>query len=437
MSNPDDNKEPLWVMAGSALVIISILWFIWTTYGHRITNSSIGITMLIMDMNMAFHENIATNIYIKKIAFLIIPEEFLYEKENIQNILNSVNPFQPRLSDLQLVLTLLGHILRVPIFLYGILLCWKMFTMTKPLRMKRSFDIFSLARLNMANSPHIRHAIQNEIHKQPFNQGVHRQEEGCIRFAIINNAINYIDEDGVEFLVKFGPKNHVDQKKGIFYVQDSYDEDEGLPLIHRRCLLNVENLRIPLRNQITHLGVWRGFDSLPRHGKALAAVFLFFIKGGKDNKKKGMALIRKYNLSYQAQTKKKNWNIDDSGIDEIIRDMENTNAVKNTTKRHYYNTTVLVGLYHKATARRTKLPPAVFYWLKEVDRNLWYALHQNLSPAAWSEATGVRSTEHVETKLEIPCSFPYVDSAVKGIVSYIDDEGWFLEYPTNIMEITS
>ncbi|MFT6778534.1 MAG: hypothetical protein ACJAV1_002474 [Paraglaciecola sp.] len=437
MANPEDNKEEMWVVAGALLVIASLTWYTWITYGHRITNASITATLVIMDVNASFHKILPDNKIVKQLVFLIIPEEFLYNKRDIQRILTNINPFKPAISDLKLVWTLLGYIVRVPIFLYAIMLSWKMYRMTRPLRMKRTFNIFSLARLNMANSPHIRHAIQKEIHKQPYNEGPHRQEEGCIRFAIIHGAIKYVDDDGIEFLVRLSNKHSIDNKRFIFYVQDSYDEDEGLPLIHRRCLLDVSALRIPLREQITHVGVWDGFDNMPKQAKALAAVFLYFIKGGKESKKKGLALVRRYNLSYKEKTKKKPWHVDDSNIDDIIREMENSNAVKNITKRHYYNVTALVGLYHRATARRTKLPPAVFYWIKEVDRGLWYALHQNLSPASWCEGAGVRSIEHVENQLSTPCSFPYVDGAVKGIVSYIDDEGWFLSFPENLMEISA
>lgn len=437
MANHDENSDINWVIVGSIIVILSLIWFLWNTYGHKLTNASIEVTIIIIEINAAIHESLPNNKYIKELAFLIVPSEFLHSKVEIKRVLLSINPFKPRLVDLKLVWTLLGHLVRIPIFVYAIALSWKMFNMTKPLRMKRSFNIFSLARLNMANSPHIRHAIQKEIHKHPVNEGPHRQEEGCIRFSIIHQTIKYIDDDGVELLVKFADKHSIDEKRNIFYVQDSYDEDEGLPLIHRRCTQDIDTLRLQFREQITKLGVWNGFASLPKHGRALAAVFLYFIKGGKVNQKKGFALIKKFNLSYKESTKKRGWYIDDEGIDSIIRDMENSNAVKNVTNRHYYNITALAGLYFKATARRTKLPPALFYWIKEVDRGLWYALHQNLSPAAWCESAGVRSIELVEAKLSIPCSFPYVDSAVKGIVSYLDDEGWFLKCPTSLKEISS
>jgi hypothetical protein len=435
MAQPEENNETAWVMAGALLVVVSLIWYVWDSYGHRITNTSIAITLYIMDLNEYMHSNLPNNNIVKQIAFFIIPEEFLKNKLDIELIFRHINPFDPKIADLQLVWSLIGHILRVPVFIYAALLSWKMYRMTRPLRMKRMFNIYTLARLNMINSPHIRHAILKKIHKEPYNEGPHRQEEGCIRFAIIHSTIKYISDDGVEFIVKFGKKHSINENEHIFFVQDSYDEDEGLPLIHRRCILDIPKLRVPFREQITQAGVWKGFEHMPRQAKALAAVFLYFIKGGKDNKKKGLDLMRKYNLSYKEKSKNKSWDIDDSNIDQIIREMEVTNAVKNITKRHYYNVTALVGLYHKATARRTKVPPALFYWLKEVDRGLWYALHQNLSPAAWCEAAGVRSIEHVEKELEIACSFPYVDSAVKGIVNYIDSEGWFLNHPENLMEI--
>mgnify|MGYP003385424034 CR=1 FL=1 len=436
MAQPDENDQQIWVIAGGALVVLTLIWYVWATYGHRITNTSIDLTLTIMNINESIHDLLPNSEIVRQIAFFIIPEEFLYQKSDIEKILKSINPFKPTIENLKLVWTLLGHIVRLPIFIYAIILSWKMFVMTRPLRMKRSFNIFSLARLNMANSPHIRHAIQKEIHKEPYNIGPHRQEEGCIRFAIIHDAIKYVDEDGVENLVKLDNKHSIDSKRNIFYVQDSFDEDEGLPLIHRRCILDIPKLRISFKEQITNNGVWHGFDGLPRHAKALAAVFLYFIKGGKKNNVKAINLLRRYNLSYKEKTKKKPWDIDDTNIESIIREMENTNVVKNVTKNHYYNITALVGLYHKATARRTKVPPALFYWIKEVDRGLWYALHQNLSPASWCEGAGVRSIEHVENKLQTPCSFPYVDSAVKGIVNYLDDEGWFLIHPQNIREIS-
>lgn len=432
MSNPEEKNGDLWVFGAAALLILSFLWYGWTKYSHIIVNTSIDLTLYLTSLNATIHNVLPDIRILKEIAFLLVPEEFLYKRVDIENILRSINPLKPTLTDLKLAWSLLGHVFRGPIVIYALYLTWKVMCSTRPLRMKRSFNIFSLARLNIAHSPHIRHAIQNEIHKTPYNVGPHRQEEGCIRFAIILGAIKYIDNDGVELLVKLSNQHSIDSKNNIFYIEDSYDEDEGLPLIHRKCMIDKSVLKIEFQKQISNLGVWKGFDELPRHAKALAAVFLYLIKGGKINKDKAFTLLRKFNLSYQKKTKKKSWNIDDSEVDGIIEKFKHINAVKNTITPHYYNVTALTGLYFKATYLKTKLPPTMFYWLKEVDRGLWYALHQNLSPASWCEAAGVRSIELVEKKLNTPCSFPYVQGAIKGIMIYLDDEGWPISTPESL-----
>lgn len=424
MNNHDEKNGDMWVYGAAGILIVALLWYTWITYGHVITNKSIELTLFIISLNSSFHNILPDIKILKELAFFIIPEEFLNNRTEIENIIKYINPFKPSWADLKLTWTLLGHIFRIPLIIYTILLTWKIFRTTRPLRMKRKFDIFSLARLNIPNSPHIRHAIQGEIHKSPYNEGPHRQEEGCIRFAILLGAVNYVDEDGVEMKVRLGDVHKIDCKKNIFYIEDSFDEDEGLPLIHGRCTFDIPLIKREFRSQITNLGVWKGFGDLPRHAKALSAVFLYLIKGGKENNEKAYALLRKYNFSYKKQTKNKSWDIDDSEVDSIIEKFCTINAVKNITQTHYYNVTLLVALYFKATSLKTKLPPSVFYWLKEVDRGLWYALHQNLSPASWCEAAGVRSIELVEAEIKIPCSFPYIDAAMKGLFSYLDDEGW-------------
>jgi len=162
------------------------------------------------------------------------------------------------------------------------------------------------------------------------------------------------------------------------------------------------------------------------------------IKGGDTNKEKAFAMLDRFSATFRStKAFDKNLTFDDTGVDDVIAEFGNQVAVKKIQKAHTYASTVLVALYHRATHRRSKLPPSRFPWLKEVDRDTWYSLHHNLSPAAWTESAGSRGLWLTEKKLKGKANYPFTDNAINGYLKYINSEGWLLEQPSGISEVVS
>lgn len=420
------------------VAIFLTLYALWFTTGHYIVNTAVLISIALIKASNFVYELLPSHRYIDTLYFLVVDEMFIKDKDIVIQQMQMYTSHRPSLSDAKNVFYIVGYFLRLPILLLGIwgaFLCYKY---SRPSQLKRQFNIFTLANHMQVYFPQIRPALRHNLIRSDLNKGVHRQEASPIRYAILKGALSYVDEDGVVFKVKFGKKLHFNTKRQSMTIIDSYDVDEGLPVLHKRCLLDISIIRGCFASQITKLGRWEGPDKLPHQIKALYAVFLLMIKGGEENKERAFAMLDRYSATFRStKAYDKHLGFDDSGVDEIISELDSQVAVKKIHKAHTYASTVLVAMYHRATYRRSKLPPSRFPWLKEVDRDTWYSLNQNLSPAAWTESAGSRGIWLTEKKLKEKANYPFTDNAITGYLKYINSEGWLLEQPSTISEVVS
>lgn len=420
------------------VVVLVALYLVWHMFGHYVVNTaSLVATALIHAANFVFKQ-LPENKAVQYIYFLFVDEVFIYETEKVLSRIKILNSMRPSLDDAQAIFYIIGYFFRFPIFflsLWGAYLCFKL---SKPSRMKRKFDIFSLAEYAQEYFPQIRPALRAKLAKTNFDEGAFRQEASPIRFAILNGALTYVSSDGVEYKVVFGKKLHYNNKKQILTIIDSYDIDEGLPILHRKSKIDLNIIRKRFVNQITKLGRWESSDQLPPQIKALFAVFLLMIKGGKSNKEKAFKLLDQFSATFcSTKVLKENLMFDNNGVDEVIEKYSNQVAVKKIMHQHTYTVSVLNALYHRATHRRSKLPPSRFLWLKEYDRGTWYALHHNLSPGAWTESAGPRGILLTENKLGKRANYPFSDNAIEGYLKFINNEGWLLQQPEFNYEVST
>ncbi len=417
--------------------IMALLIILWMTLGHYIVNTAVLIAISLIRASNFLYE-LLPRFQVTDALFIFFVEEMFVKNtdiviEQIQNYQSS----RPTLSSAKNVFYIIGYFLRLPIALIAIWGSYLAYKQSKPSQLKRKFDIFSLSKYSQAYFPQIRPAIMANLIKTSFDEGKYRQEVGPIRFAVLANAVKYISEDGEEYNVEFGKKLKFNEGRQVLQIIDSYDIDEGLPIIHGRCKLDSVKIRKLFRNQITHLGRWKSPDDLPPQIKALYAVFLLMIKGGEENKEKAFTMLDHFSSTFKA-TKEwaKNNTFDMNGVDEVIELYGDQVAVKKIHKKNTFSITVLYALYNRATYRRSKLPPSRFLWLKEVDIKTWYALSHNLSPGAWTEAAGSRGMWLTEKKLNKRANYPFTDNALLGYVKYLTSEGWLIEQPTDMQEVT-
>lgn len=415
--------------------IVALLAF-WFTSGHYIVNTAVLIATWLIHASKFIYELLPKFDIVDSVYFFFVEEMFVKDTDNVIQQISNYRSSSPTIGDAKNVFYIIGYFLRVPIVLFAIWGSYLCYKQSRPSQLKRTFDIFSLARYSQANFPQIRPPLMANLITKSFDEGDYRQEAGPIRFAINLGALTYICEEGIEYKVIFGEKLKLDSKKCVISIIDSYDIDEGLPVIHQRCRLDVKKTRAAFRNQITHLGRWKTPNALSPQLKALYAVFLLMIKGGKKNKEKAFAMLDHFSATFRANKDLAAKNMfDDKDVEEVIEKFGDQVAVKKICSKHTHTITVLYAMYNRATNRRSKLPPSRFIWLKEVDRKTWYALHQNLSPAAWTEAAGSRGIWLTELKLKKKANYPFTDNALLGHLKYLNSEGWLIEQPENINEV--
>lgn len=421
----------------TVIAVMVSLVVIWMLLGHYIVNTAVLVATALIYASKFVYDLLPSSEYTDLVYFFFVDEMFIKETDDVVGKISKYNSLTPTLGDAKNVFYIIGYFLRVPIALLAIWATYLCYCQSRPSQLKRRFDIFSLSRYSQAEFPQIRPPIMANLISTSFDEGAYRQEVGPIRFAILNNALTYICEEGQEYTVKFGKSLKMNSKKGIITIIDSYDEDEGLPVIHARCKLNAPKIRNVIRNQITHLGRWESPNELSPQIRALYAIFLLMIKGGKKNKEKAFSMLDHFSATFRGNKELSATNMfDDKGVDEVIERLGNQVAVKKIHKQFTYTITVLCALYYRATHRRSKLPPSRFIWLKEVDIKTWYALHHNLSTAAWTEAAGPRGIWLTELKLNKKANYPFTDNALLGYLKYLNAEGWLIEQPSNITEVS-
>lgn len=150
---------------------------------------------------------------------------------------------------------------------------------------------------------------------------------------------------------------------------------------------------------------WTRPENLPMHLKALFAIFVARMDGGK---KEAEELVNK--IAKSALTAKPNF----EGTEELFRKHSQCKQAIKITNLHGYITTVMASLL---TAAREVgvLATSEFIWLKPLDRRMWYMLNGVGRQTAFAEVAGPFAHWLAEKKLGLPLIVPTVDEAVKGL----------------------
>jgi intracellular multiplication protein IcmP len=161
--------------------------------------------------------------------------------------------------------------------------------------------------------------------------------------------------------------------------------------------------------------VWAGVNQLDPVTKAFFAIFAAHgnwdekdpkYKSGKSDARKG---INRLASSYFQNPKK----LDLSWADEMAKKHFEHPAVQEITSRHAYTHTVMMSLLEYAR-RNGVLPSSEFFWLRPVDRTLWYALNNVGRNVAWTEVAGIYGHWLAEKIVDAPLVRPYVQKAVEA-----------------------
>lgn len=113
-----------------------------------------------------------------------------------------------------------------------------------------------------------------------------------------------------------------------------------------------------------------------------------------------------------------------SKADKLWKKYAYTEVVRSVIARHSYINVAMYALLIECRQCSGVLQPALFLWLKPVDRTLWYVLHGAGLRVASVESGGARAQYLAEIANGGPIAKPMVDEASFALRESLSDEGW-------------
>jgi hypothetical protein len=459
----DKNDSTILVGVFIALILVCLLviWYIFHTELsiaaiHAAFYSLPVLTMIAKSMIAMGLPEIVIN--------AVIPIDVIKQIPILKETLLRQDPRQVDLPFFGLLLEITGYSFRLllPFITGGAI--YYVIKRSKAARLKRTMNIFELAKTTSATFPQIRPAIiENLINIHP-DKGEFRREESPIRFCIQKGLIKTYDIDfrGDNLKTISKPtfdKKLVDKKNGVYFVID--DLANEIAKLHGRCILDSVGLEKVFVDQLGDQFI--GSDHLPPMIRGIYAGLIAFICTDKDE---AMDLFAQFNHSWKTKTaitqgkafkkgksikksksikkgksikKEKIINkahpeslIDLSKVDDFIEKYEAMPKIQNIINQHGYVTTLMQRLVREARTKG-KFATSVILWLKPVDRTLWYCLNQEGGQCSWIESSGPRAHLLAELSAKGPIWSPFVEAAVaEGEYYLAESEGWIPKVKDNV-----
>lgn len=168
---------------------------------------------------------------------------------------------------------------------------------------------------------------------------------------------------------------------------------------------------------------WTGFHDAPHYAQAILLMAHRTLKEGSHAD--GIIRLRgEFAMAYNAKNIKK--------VKEIIKreveaDKDRPKLINRICSSHaYLNTAVLAfmawcGPFGEWDGGEGSINcPAMWLWLKDVDRTMWYVLQQHGRRMFFIEGAGAVSHYYVEHLLQSPENEPHMDGALDGLEAYLN-----------------
>lgn len=166
--------------------------------------------------------------------------------------------------------------------------------------------------------------------------------------------------------------------------------------------------------------VWAGIDKLDPITKAFFAIFAAHgnwdgedpkYKTGRDEARNGINIL----ASSFLKNKKK---LDVSWVDEMIEKHAEHPDVQEIIEQHAYTHTLMMSLLEYAR-KKGVFPSSEFFWLRAIDRKLWYALNNVGRSVAWTEVAGIYGHWLAEKANGEAVIRPYVQKSVEAFAEAV------------------
>jgi intracellular multiplication protein IcmP len=168
---------------------------------------------------------------------------------------------------------------------------------------------------------------------------------------------------------------------------------------------------------VRQLGVrWQGFDKLPMHYQALAAVFA--IKGARQ-RDRADKLLQALADCWSPKTGLIIPGKLQAEIRKVLRDPKIGGEAAKIMSCHAFVIPGMFRLLLWARERGGVLAAAAFLWLRAVDRTLWYPLNNAGRRTFHAEAAGMASHYFAEKFLRRPLIIPKLQAAVDALADHM------------------
>jgi intracellular multiplication protein IcmP len=285
-----------------------------------------------------------------------------------------------------------GIYLRYPIAIYLALLTLAVFKTNVQMRLRKKYNMHTLALQEQENWPQIKIATKVDLLNEDLESGPWAMAMTPMQFAKAMKLIT----------VNLAPslENPFSKSKGSEY----------------KVTLNKVRAERAFSIQLGR--GWQGVERMTPHRRAVFAVFA--ARGSRDTKT-ALALISQLARSAAEGT------LDCQGADALWKKHIKNKPVQEICARHAYEFTVFISMLQFAREDGV-MASADFLWVKPLDRRLWYVINNvgRQTPAA--EVGGIFSHWYYEMALKRPLSAPRVDSAVDALevalteVMYVPDD---------------
>lgn len=277
-----------------------------------------------------------------------------------------------------------GSYLRYPLVIYLAFLSYVVFKRSVRIRLKKKFNMKTLAAQEQKIWPQIQIVETVDLLKEDLDLGPWAMAMTPMQFAKKNQLV----------VVELN-----DLSKSKF---------SKIRLPDYKATLNRPRAARAFSVQIGR--TWRGIEHMPAHRRAIFAIFA--ARGLRDNKS-ATAMVAQ--LASSAAK-----GLDCSGGDELWKKHIKNERLQKIMSGHAYELTLFISMVLFAREDGV-VPSSDFLWVKPMDRRLWYTINNVGRQTPGVEVGGVFSHWYYEMALGRSLSAPRVDEAVVALELALGD----------------
>ena len=325
-----------------------------------------------------------------KLAEIRIISLFTPKLTSLQAWIIQANPKTVTAGQLTAIAGAVGHYVRIPGAIVLIGLAAFVYCTDIRLKFKKTYSMESLTQAEKGNWPQITPVVDLDLVNQDIDEG---------KWAMALTPLQFVKKH--QLIVLHQTKSEYQYKASQLPPTMALIENKANAVF------------------VAQMGrAWSGIDNLPRHAKALFAVFAAKMNRDSDG---ASDLLHKIALS------SKMGQLDFSGVAPLLDKHRKHKSVLAITRAHAYELGVMASMLSAARDDGV-LASAEFLWLKPLDRKLWFMLNNVGRRTAFCEVAGPFAHWLAEKAMGRMLRTPMITQATLGLkialdtIIYTDDD---------------